>query len=337
MRGKNSAKILSNCASDKLVLATSLLPHNCTSKVGLEQEIENLKKKLAASTREYLNLNEVGIVDEDIGWDDKCAWLLDDLAETWSFKAHSEDSTAKYICALQKQQRGMVGGNAFTKTVCSICYEYLKPIEEDLQVISLCGHVFHELCLQQWFEYYTNGKKHSCLVCKQICSSKNVRRVYFQSIGDPDDPILAQSQNVDDDDNRKELWRSVTKLEAMMSDFKLAVDHHVKVDNDCVKELLICKEQLSKEVMLKNKALKQKEFIQQMLQTKTDEIVQSVSECSRLRDKNLALAKELAILQLSYKELMAKCNNLGRGEARSQRDFLESNFHTACPKKLGEL
>ncbi|KAM0945393.1 putative transcription factor C2H2 family [Dioscorea sansibarensis] len=31
------------------------------------------------------------------------------------------------------------------KPLCSICYEDLKPIIEDLQSISLCGHVFHEL------------------------------------------------------------------------------------------------------------------------------------------------------------------------------------------------
>ncbi|GMH00475.1 hypothetical protein Nepgr_002314 [Nepenthes gracilis] len=252
----------------------------------------------------------------------------------------------------------MVGGNAFAKTVCSICYEYLKPIEEDLQVISLCGHVFHELCLQQWFEYCTNEKKHSCPVCKQICSSKNVGRLYFQSIGDPGDPILSRSQNADDDDNREALRRKVTVLEAKLSGFNLALDRHKKDAKDLGEELRICKEQLSKEVMLKNEALKQKESIQQMLQTKTGELVRSTLECSSLQEKNLALAKELAALKLvsdcnleedevlklaslgnegnsqdafdvlkkslvirnkSYKELMAKCNNLGRGEARSLR------------------
>lgn len=36
---------------------------------------------------------------------------------------------------------------AFGKSICSICYEDLNPILEDLQAISICGHVFHEL----WF------------------------------------------------------------------------------------------------------------------------------------------------------------------------------------------
>jgi hypothetical protein len=35
--------------------------------------------------------------------------------------------------------------NSFAKTICSICYEDLKPIIEDLQSITICGHVFHEL------------------------------------------------------------------------------------------------------------------------------------------------------------------------------------------------
>ena len=41
----------------------------------------------------------------------------------------------------------MAGGTSFGKTICSICYEDLKPLVEDLQAISLCGHVFHELWL----------------------------------------------------------------------------------------------------------------------------------------------------------------------------------------------
>lgn len=39
--------------------------------------------------------------------------------------------------------------NSFSKTICSICYEDLKPIIEDLQSISICGHVFHEL----WYSH----------------------------------------------------------------------------------------------------------------------------------------------------------------------------------------
>ena len=36
-------------------------------------------------------------------------------------------------------------GSDFAGIICSICYEPLNPINEDLQSVSICGHVFHEL------------------------------------------------------------------------------------------------------------------------------------------------------------------------------------------------
>lgn len=54
----NCAKILNNCVFNKLDLATLLWLRECIFKAGLEQEIENLKKKLAACTRENTNLQE---------------------------------------------------------------------------------------------------------------------------------------------------------------------------------------------------------------------------------------------------------------------------------------
>lgn len=249
--------------------------------------------------------------------------------------------------------------NPFAKTICSICYEDLKPIVEDLQAISICGHVFHELCLQQWFEYCTNSKKQTCPVCKQGCSKKNVGRLYFQSVGDP---ILSQSQipdNILDAGECPEvLRREVNRLETKVSGLTSALELHQKEVQQLTDELQICKDKLSKELTLKNEALRQKECIQSMLQTKSSDLVRSTLECSRLQEKNLALAKELAALKLvsdcnleeeeivklarfgneassqdavdvlkkslvirnkSYKELMIKCNSLGRGEARSVR------------------
>ncbi|XP_059653007.1 uncharacterized protein LOC132300087 isoform X3 [Cornus florida] len=54
----NCVKILNNCACNKLDLATLLWLLECIFRAGLEQEIENLKKKLAACTRENFNLQE---------------------------------------------------------------------------------------------------------------------------------------------------------------------------------------------------------------------------------------------------------------------------------------
>ncbi|XP_006573902.1 TATA element modulatory factor isoform X2 [Glycine max] len=54
----NYAKILNSYACSKLGLAILLWLPECIFKAGLEQEIESLKKKLAACTRENLNLQE---------------------------------------------------------------------------------------------------------------------------------------------------------------------------------------------------------------------------------------------------------------------------------------
>lgn len=250
-----------------------------------------------------------------------------------------------------------VRNDDFAKTICSICYEDLKPIVEDLQAISICGHVFHELCLQQWFEYCAKSKKQTCPVCKQGCTAKNVGRLYFQSVGDP---VLSQSQapivSTDDADRPEVLRREVKRLENKVSGLVSSLDQHQKDVQQLTDELQVCKEQLSKEVASKNELLRQKECIQSMLQTKSSDLVKSTLECSRLQEKNLELAKEIAALKLvsdcnleedeivklaslgndsnrqdaidvlkkslfirnrSYKELMAKCNALGRGEARS--------------------
>ncbi|KAF5733212.1 nucleoprotein TPR-like isoform X5 [Tripterygium wilfordii] len=58
MSVENYTKILSNYVCSKLDLATLLWLLECIFKAGLEQEIEDLKKKLATCTRENLNLQE---------------------------------------------------------------------------------------------------------------------------------------------------------------------------------------------------------------------------------------------------------------------------------------
>ncbi|KAJ8529230.1 hypothetical protein K7X08_036065 [Anisodus acutangulus] len=250
----------------------------------------------------------------------------------------------------------MVGGNTFAKTICSICYEDLKPVVEDLQSISLCGHVFHELCLQQWFEYCTNGKKKNCPVCKQTCTEKNTNRLFFQSVGDPNDPSLSQQPHDFEGGTPCELRNEVKRLEGKVLKLASTLEQQQKDLKEVNVELFSCKEQLKVEVALKNEAKKQKTTIQQLLNVKSQELDQSTLECRRLQERNMSLAKELAALKLvcdvnlgesevlklaslgneansketidvlkkslvirnkNYKELMIKCNTLGRGEART--------------------
>ncbi|KAJ6955432.1 hypothetical protein NC652_006751 [Populus alba x Populus x berolinensis] len=87
--------------------------------------------------------------------------------------------------------------NSFAKT---ICYEDLKPIIEDLQSISICGH--------QWFEYCSSEKKCSCPVFKQNCWAQDGGRLYSQSVGDQTEPLGDRKPGAEED---SELLRCVEK------------------------------------------------------------------------------------------------------------------------------
>ncbi|XP_011037053.1 PREDICTED: uncharacterized protein LOC105134358 isoform X2 [Populus euphratica] len=245
--------------------------------------------------------------------------------------------------------------NSFAKTICSICYEDLKPIIEDLQSISICGHVFHELCLQQWFEYCSNEKKRSCPVCKQNCSAQNAGRLYFQSVGDQTEPFGDRKAGECEEDP-KLLSGEVKRLEGKLSGLNTILESQVKEMKHLNEEVYLCKDELKKEVKSRTHAMEQKAAIQHLLRLKSEELDALKLERIRLQDRNMALAKELVALKLvsdvnleedevlklasfgneannkdtidilrkslvirnkTYKELMAKCNQLGQGEARS--------------------
>ncbi|KAG8391879.1 hypothetical protein BUALT_Bualt01G0232800 [Buddleja alternifolia] len=258
---------------------------------------------------------------------------------------------------------GYVDNNSFSKTICSICFEDLKPLIEDLQSISVCGHVFHELCLQQWFEYCPKLKKKSCPICKQTCTNTNVGRLYFQSVGDTNDSSLSQKPR-DYEENPEQLRKEVNRLEGKVVALASSLEQQQKEFKEVKDEFLSCAEQLKIEVTLRKQALAEKTNSQQLLRMKTEELDKSTLECMRVQERNMALAKELAAIKLvsdlnleedevmklaslgndagsretvdvlrkslvirnkNYKELMAKCNILGRGEARSLRKLEKAN------------
>ncbi|KAG6427176.1 hypothetical protein SASPL_111416 [Salvia splendens] len=252
--------------------------------------------------------------------------------------------------------------NPFVKTICSICFEDLKPIVEDLQSISVCGHVFHELCLQQWFEYCPNLKKRSCPICKQACTNANVGRLYFQSIGDSTDSSSHKPR--DCQGNPEELQREVNRLEGKVAGLSSSLEKQQKDFQEVKDELLTCSEQLKTEVALKHEAVLQTATVKQLLRVKSEELDKSTMECLRFKERNIALARELATFRLaydmdlkeddamklaslgndggsregnylliksldthkkSYKELLAKCNDLGRREARCCEELENAN------------
>ncbi|CAH1447883.1 unnamed protein product [Lactuca virosa] len=247
----------------------------------------------------------------------------------------------------------------FAKTICSICYEDLKPIVEDLQAISICGHVFHELCIQQWFEYCSKGKK-KCPICKQTCSASNVSRLYFQSVGDSNEPKLSQNLQTQKEDP-EELKIECRRLEGKVKGLNSALESRENDLRNISNELCVCKEQLEKETSLKTEVLEQTRTVSRLLNLKhsmCQELNKSDLERIKLQERNMALAKELAALKLMsdlnlneeeivklaslgthanskenidvlkkslvvrnkmYKDLIAKCNTLGRDEARARK------------------
>ncbi|KAH9787692.1 RING-type domain-containing protein [Citrus sinensis] len=211
--------------------------------------------------------------------------------------------------------------NKFGKTICSICYEDLKPIVEDLQVISICGHVFHELCLQQWFEYCSSSKKCTCPVCKQRCSSSNVSRLYFQSIGDQIDLVISQKPK-DPEVEDPEVSRAEVKiLEVKVSRLHTVLESQGKE----IKE--INEEELDK-VTLECLKLKQRNMdlakelaslkLVSDLNLDEDEVLKFALLGNGANNKDTidVLRKSLVIRNKNYTELMAKCNLLGREKAR---------------------
>ncbi|KAJ4876704.1 RING/U-box superfamily protein [Raphanus sativus] len=246
----------------------------------------------------------------------------------------------------------MAGENAAANAICSICYEDLKPVAENLQSISACGHVFHELCLQQWFEYCPSANKRNCPICKQKCYLKDPFRLYFQSSGNQiesekvagieEDPVVLRGE--------------VKRLEGKIQNLASALEEQKKVNVEVSDQLHQCNEKLKEDKTKRLEALREVSTNKHLLKLKSEECAQLTSQCAQLQDRTMALAKELASLKLvsdisleeddvlklallgnnaktkdtidtlvkslvirnrSYKELLAKCNQLGRGEARS--------------------
>ncbi|GKC74138.1 hypothetical protein Tco_1120021, partial [Tanacetum coccineum] len=212
--------------------------------------------------------------------------------------------------------------------------------------------------LQQWFEYCPKGKK-NCPFCKQKCTASNVSRLYFQSVGESNDPKLTQKLPTSIRDP-EELKLEYNRLKGKVDGLKTALESR---ENDLEKtknELGKCKEQLKKEAEAKNEALEQTQTINQLFNLKTQELNKSDMKCIKLQERNMALAKELAALKLvsdlnldedeivklaslgteahskesvdvlkkslvvrnkTYKDLIAKYSTLAREEARSRAEL----------------
>ncbi|KAJ1267254.1 hypothetical protein BS78_07G042700 [Paspalum vaginatum] len=245
--------------------------------------------------------------------------------------------------------------------VCTICYEDLRPLsDQHLHCLPACGHVFHALCLDQWLEYCPGGKKkRTCPVCKQPCGAAHPpTRLYFQSTGACPTQACPSPQHASGGADAEALAGEVARLEQKAASLGRVVDEQregIKILNA---EVARWKEQAATAEVMREAARKEKECVQILLNARTEELSRKTSECGRLQEKSLALAKELAALKLSsdmnlqeeeilklaslgnrgnlenavdvlkrslairnksYKELMVQCNVLGRSESRMQQ------------------
>ncbi|KAG6467835.1 uncharacterized protein LOC122034753 [Zingiber officinale] len=261
---------------------------------------------------------------------------------------------------------GEEGATSSSKPICAICYEDLKPLAEHLQCIPVCGHVLHELCLQQWLEYCPARQKEACPICKQSCSRSRPTRLYFQSATDAaaSTQTTATSsvnqQGPTAEALRVEIGRLELKLSSLTKNFATQQDNLKKLDNEVSVWKKLAKQEESKREEIKL----EKDRMQQFLCVKTEELNRKSSECAKLEERSLGLAKELATLKLAmdvnleegeilkfaslgngrnlenmidvlrrslalrnkcYKELMAQCNLLGRTENRSRLDLEKAN------------
>ncbi|XP_031476953.1 uncharacterized protein LOC116248352 isoform X1 [Nymphaea colorata] len=190
--------------------------------------------------------------------------------------------------------------NGFAKSICTICFQELNPIIEDIQSISICGHVFHEFCLQQLLESLPEAKKKPCPMCNQKFSLKHISRLYLQWV---DDPLKASAITKSPlcgsirDSARLSRGELVT-LEEKLSFVDQALEQQQQHLRELKEELSLAKDLAGREVALKMEAVTENSIFQQMLNEKMEELEQSKAERSKLQKSILALEKELAANKL---------------------------------------
>ncbi|KAM3211252.1 hypothetical protein ACQJBY_064816 [Aegilops geniculata] len=274
--------------------------------------------------------------------------------------------------------------------VCTICYEDLRPLsDQHIYCLPSCGHVFHALCVEQWLEYCPSAggkKKGKCPICKQACGASHPpTRLFFQSTGAcPTQAPPSSSHDADPEALAEEVARLEQKASSLGKVLEEQRDGIQKLNAEAsaatasagslIGLVLLCgslmvswwflvqivrwKEQAATAETMRESARKEKESVQRLLNAKTEELSRKTSECVRLQERSLALAKELAALKLStdmnlqeeeilklaslgnhgnlenavdvlkrslalrnksYKDLMVQCNHLGRSESRAQQ------------------
>lgn len=250
---------------------------------------------------------------------------------------------------------------ASCSAICAICYEDARPLSDDLVSITLCGHVFHDICLQQWLEYTPRGRKATCPLCKRECGNGETHRLYFQSAADTAKGRSPPrtSARIPSDSGRPPVDEAlVIKLEGQLSTTKAALLSYQEQVKDLDSQLSEYILRVDKAESARTEAHRERAQCRDAFSRAQEELKRSMMERSMLLEKNISMAKELAahkligdtdlaeedVLRLAsvgrssnkddiidtltkslilrnktYKDLMARCNELGMSESRAVR------------------
>ncbi len=91
----------------------------------------------------------------------------------------------------------MLERNCFLRLKSLLCFSPRERIKN--------GYGFCVRSLQQWMEYCPRGRKPTCPICKQGCSSRDVHRLFFQSVSadptqQPQSPLQTSKNGTVTDD-----------------------------------------------------------------------------------------------------------------------------------------
>ncbi|KAI3896477.1 hypothetical protein MKX03_014624 [Papaver bracteatum] len=128
-----------------------------------------------------------------------------------------------------------INENEVANATFPICEEDLKPLTESLQVvISTCGHVFHDLCLQLWLEFCDAKLKNTtCPLCRRTCSQENIIRLYYQSNKTQEDESKKLRDNLLQHQEQK-LKEMSEQLRQCKEELVKAKEESSKFEQDCL-------------------------------------------------------------------------------------------------------
>ncbi|CAN6485220.1 unnamed protein product [Victoria cruziana] len=198
--------------------------------------------------------------------------------------------------------------DGFMKSMCTICFQGLNPIIEDIQSISVCGHVFHEFCLQQLLEPFPEAKKkasatpartQACPTCNQKFSQKHVSRLYLQWVEEqPKASATAKSHPCGSTRDSAGSRGELVTLEEKLAFVDRGLEQQQQRLRELKEELSMAKDMAGREAAVKMEAVTENSIFQQMLNEKMEELEQSKADHSKLQARILSLEKELAAKKL---------------------------------------